>query len=335
MRDKIRKNKYNILLACIVVLIVIYLARLIFIPNSLKENKTVTILQGASTYKIADVLKEEKIIKSKTIFLIRVNLSGYKGKLKYGKFEFEPGDSYGDIIKKIATNGAKKETVTVTIPEGYSVEKIILLLEEKGFGTKDEIKNALNDDYNYGFLKNINPPLECKYRLQGFLFPSTYEFYKDATPHEIFDRMLLEFEKQYDSLMVSYDNLFTTITKASIIEREAKTDADRTKIAGVIENRLKLNMKLQIDATVVYAISDGLYDVNKVYYSDLEKKSPYNTYVNQGLPVGPIASPGLESIKAALKPEIHEYLYYRTDNSKTDGSHIFTKEFEDHKTAND
>lgn len=332
---KDKKAKIKILVAVIIVLTAIWLIVAVLKPNNLKGTKTVDISQGLSTIEIADTLKNEDVISSKLIFLLKVNMSEYKGRLKYGTFEFSPKDSYGDIIKKIATGGAKKETVTITIPEGFSAEKIIALLAEKGFGTKDEIKKALDDDYDYDFLKKINPPGECRYKLQGFLFPSTYEFYTDTTPHDIFDRMLGEFEKQFNSLNISCDNLFEVITKASLIEREAKTDNDRAKIAGVIENRLKEGMKLQIDATVVYAISDGMYDTARVLYKDLEVDSPYNTYKNYGLPIGPIASPGIKSIEAALKPEVHDYLYYRTDTAKNDGSHVFSRDFEEHKTAND
>lgn len=320
--------------AAVIIFAAIWLIAAVCNPNRLKETKTVNISQGLSTMQIADTLKDESVISSKIIFLVKVNTSEYKGQLKYGSFEFSPEDGYDDIIRKIATGGAKKETVTVTIPEGFSAEKIIALLSQKGFGSEADIKKALNDNYDYDFLKKINPPPECRYRLQGFLFPSTYEFYSDTSPHDIFDRMLAEFEKQYNSLNASYDNLFETITKASLIEREAKTDGDRAKIAGVIENRLAAGMKLQIDATVVYAISDGMYDVNRVLYKDLEVDSPYNTYKNYGLPIGPIASPGIKSIEAALHPEKHEYLYYRTDTEKNDGSHVFSKDFEEHKAAN-
>jgi len=258
----------------------------------------------------------------------------YKGKLKYGEFEFNKGDGYLDVIRKLAENGAKKETITVTIPEGYSVEKIIEKLVDIGLGTKNEIQSALNDEYDYEFIKYIKNTSECKYKLQGFLFPATYEFYTDETPHNVINTMLKEFEKQYNSLGVSYDNLYETITKASLIEREAKIDSERAKIAGVIENRLKKDMRLQIDATVVYAISDGLYDVERVLYKDLETNSLYNTYKYTGLPVGPISNPGIKSIKAALNPDNHNYLYYRTDESKNDGSHIFTENFDAHTNAN-
>ena len=302
--------------------------------DKVDKDISVKIEEGLSTTRIADVLKENGVIKSKTIFLLNVKFSKYQGKLKYGNFEFEKGDSYLDVIRKLAENGAKKETVTITIPEGYSVEKIIEKLASSGFGTKEEIKAALNDEYDYAFIKHIKNTSDCKYKLQGFLFPATYEFYTDDTPHKIIDTMLKEFEKQYNSLGVSYDNLYEIITKASIIEREAKLDKERAKIAGVIENRLKKGMRLQIDATVVYAISDGLYDVERVLYKDLENNSLYNTYKYTGLPVGPIANPGLESIKAAINPEKHNYLYYRTDENKNDGSHIFTEDFQSHANAN-
>lgn len=318
----------------IIIILLIAIGIIYLISNDVNKNTYVKIDEGLSTVQIADVLKDSKVIRSKIVFLAAVNFSEYKGKLKYGEFEFNEGDGYFDVIKKLAENGAKKQTITVTIPEGYSVEKIIEKLVNARLGTKKEIQSALNDDYNYEFIKYIKNTSDCKYKLQGFLFPATYEFYTDETPHNVIDTMLKEFEKQYISLGVSYDNLYETITKASLIEREAKIDEERTKIAGVIENRLKQNMRLQIDATVVYAISDGLYDVERVLYKDLETNSLYNTYKYTGLPVGPIANPGIKSIKAALNPDKHNYLYYRTDESKNDGSHIFTENFDAHTNAN-
>lgn len=330
MKRKTRTKKSSLY-----VVICILIAVLLFgVFSSAKNDCTVTIDEGLSTVQIADTLKENGVIRSKIVFLAAVNFSSYKGKLKYGDFEFSKGDGYLDVIEKLANDGAKKETVSVTVPEGYSVEKIIDKLIIANLGTKNEFEKALNDEYDYEFIKHIKNTSECKYKLQGFLFPATYEFFTDDSPHKIIDTMLKEFEKQYSSLGASYDNIYDTITKASLIEREAKIDSERAKIAGVIENRLKKGMKLQIDATVVYAISDGMYDVDRVLYRDLEINSPYNTYKITGLPAGPIANPGLKSIKAALSPETHNYLYYRTDNSKNDGSHIFTENFEAHTNAN-
>ncbi len=323
-----KKQKKHIFITLFIVFIIFFL-----ILDDVDKDTSVKIEKGLSTPQIADVLKDNGVIKSKIVFLVMANLSEYRGKLQYGDFTFEEGDGYSDIIKKLATKGAKRETVTLTIPEGYSVEKIIKLMSNKGLGTKREIISALNAKYDYEFLNYINSS-KSNYKLQGFLFPATYEFYADETPYNVIKRLLGEFEKQYLSLGASYDNLYEIITKASLIEREAKIDSERSKIAGVIENRLKNNMKLQIDATVVYAISDGLYDVERVLYKDLEINSPYNTYRYEGLPIGPISNPGIKSIKAALNPDKHDYLYYRTDTNKNDGSHIFTKNFEQHTNAN-
>ena len=330
MFSKNKTKKKNPILSLLIIFLLVYL----FTPNNLNKDIELTIDKGLSTIEIADLLKENEVIDSKIKFLITVAVSEYRGDLKYGTFTFEKGNSYSDIIKKLATQGAKKETVMLTIPEGYSTEQIIDKLHSLGFGKKADIIEALNKDYDYEFLKNIDFPSKCSYKLQGFLFPSTYEFYKDATPYEIFNTMLGEFEKQYNSLNISYDNIYKVITTASLIEREAKIDSERKIISGVIKNRLNLGMLLQIDASVVYAISDGLYNVERVLYKDLEIDSPYNTYKYKGLPIGPIANPGLSSIKAAVNPDVHDYLYYRTDTSKNDGSHIFTKDFESHKDAN-
>ena len=326
--NKFFKNKINIL---IVLVIIIGVINSIFFSNNLDKIKKITIEQGSSTMKIAQILKDNDVISSKYAFYLMANISSYRGQLKYGTFEFDPDESYFEIIKKIATEGEKRKTISITVPEGYSVEKIIKKLSESGFGTVEEIKSALNDNYDFGYLKQLDVPDKCFYKLEGFLFPSTYEFYEDATPHEIFETMLNEFEKQYDSLGVSYNDLFTTITKASMIEREARIDSERAKIAGVFENRLKQNMPLQIDATVIYAISKGTYNIERVLYKDLEVDSLYNTYKFNGLPIGPISNPGIKSIQAALNPEKHNYLYYRTDDKKNDGSHIFTETFQEHK----
>ncbi|MDY3928790.1 MAG: endolytic transglycosylase MltG [Clostridia bacterium] len=321
-------------IAVFAVAVIIILINVFGFSNRLKENKTVSIEPGTTTPQIAGILKKEKVISSKTLFMLKVKLSDYNGQLKYGEFEFSPDDDYDDVIKIIATNGAQKNTITVTIPEGYSVEKIIDKLCESGLSVRKDYETALKDDYDYEFLTKINPSDKCFYKLEGFLFPSTYEFYADSSAHEIIDKMLGEFEKQYKTVSSSYDNIFEIITKASLIEREAKVDADRRKIAGVIENRLNDDMLLQIDATVIYAISQGKYNVDKVLYKDLEFDSPYNTYKYKGLPIGPISVPGIESIKAALNPEKHNYLYYRVDTSKNDGSHIFTETFDEHVNAN-
>ena len=325
-RRKSKKRKKKKKLLIFIILLVLW--NLFFGFAKVKKDATFTIESGSNVFEIAEKLEDEGIITKKAKFVVTVITSGNRGKLNYGSFEFKKGMSYTEIIEMMVNGGAKKETLTLTIPEGFSVENIIDRMAEKKIGTREEIEKALLDEYDYAFIEHIPEKDGQKYKLQGFLFPSTYEFFADATPHEVVDRMLSEFEKQYPK--DDYTDVYEVITKASMVEREAKIDSERATIAGVFENRISKDMRLQIDATVAYVISDGKYDVQRVLYKDLENDSPYNTYKYKGLPVGPIANPGLESIEAALNPEKHDYLYYHTDEEKKDGSHIFTKTLDEH-----
>lgn len=328
-----KKKSKGHTIATIFAAIVIIAIMIIFSPNRgrIFEEASVEIPKGSSVVDISRILKDEDVISSRLSFIIRTVVSGKSGQLKYGTFDFVPGESYSEVIENLCTSGAKKETLTITIPEGYSIEMIIDKLIKEGISSKEEFNLALEKEYDYEFLNYVDKNSERKHVLQGYLFPSTYEFFKDARAEDVINTMLSEFEKQYMSLGASYENIDDIITKASLIEREAKVSDERAIIAGVIENRLGSGKRLQIDASVVYAITDGMYDVKKVYYKDLEIDSKYNTYKYAGLPIGPIANPGIESIKAALNPLKHEYFYYHTDTSKNDGSHIFTKTFEEHK----
>ncbi len=334
-KKALRKKKMKIKkTAAISILILLILAALLSLSGGkAKKDASVTIPEGSGTMQIARILKDEGIISGSLRFALTAQFSSYRGKLQYGDFDFQKGMSYNEMIAQMATDGAKRKTVSVTIPEGFSVENIITRLTEAGLSDEKSLNKALEADYEFEFLKGIKKQDGCRYRLQGFLFPATYEFYSDISAEEIVRTMLQCFEDRYKSTGQGYENLYETITLASMVEREAKLDSERATIAGVIENRLAAGMKLQIDATVVYAISDGAYNVNRVLYKDLKVDSVYNTYRNAGLPKGPICNPGLASIQAAQHPEKHDYLFYHTDTQKNDGSHIFTKSFEEHKST--
>ena len=328
--------------AIVAVLIVILLA-VWFIPRIYAYNRSTSkdgvevefvVEQGTPLKTIAKNLKKEGLIKYDGMFVRKVKSMDYDNMLKYGTFELNTGMCMEDIIKELAS-GTSGETFTLTIPEGYSVQQIAAKLENDGICTKGEFFDALDDDYGYKFIDEI-PKVDYDYKLQGFLFPSTYEFFKGATAHDIIDKLLGEFEREYQKLGTNgKQNLYDTVTVASLVEREARLDSERATIAGVIYNRMKNNMPLQIDAAIIYILSDGMYDVDRVLYKDLESDSLYNTYKNSGLPVGPICNPGLSSLKAAINPESHNYLYYHTDESKRDGSHIFTETYDDHLSSMD
>ena len=301
-----------------------------------EKSVTVTIPTGVSGAEIAKILKENKVINNELAFKFKLKNSPYKNELKSGTFILKENMPYNDIID-ILRKAPMEEGVSVTIPEGYSAEMIAALFEEKGFCTSEEfLKELEKGEFDYEFIKDIPDTPGVKYKLQGYLFPSTHSYPKDADAHEIIDILLGEFENQYSNAL--QDNtpsvsMNEVIIRASLIEREAKLDSEREIISGVIQNRLKANMLLQIDATVVYAISDGMYNVDRVLYADLEVDSPYNTYKNKGLPAGAICNPGIKSIIAAMNPQEHKYLYYHTDTQKNDGSHIFTETFSQHTNS--
>lgn len=289
---------------------------------------TVVIPQGTPVNEIGEILIDNNLIKSKLAFKVKVKLSGYS-QLNWGTYELNSGMCLSDILKELSSSSGVKQ-ILVTVPEGFSVQQIAQRLENEGVCSKQDFINALSDEYDYEFIKYI-PNGEYDYKLQGFLFPETYSFMPGTDAHIVIDKMLNTFDEKFRQNIGDYDeSIFEIVTKASLVEKEAKLEKERTVIAGVIENRLKINMALQIDAAIAYAVTEGRYDIERVTFKNLEVKSPYNIYKNPGLPAGPICNPGIVSIKAAVNPDSHKYLYYHTDNQKNDGSHIFSETYSGH-----
>lgn len=293
------------------------------------EPVTVSIPEGFAESDIAYLLKKKGLIKSELVFKLKLRLSEYNGKLNFGTYPLNDGMCLIDIIETLS-KPAKADDITFVVPEGFSAEQIAARAQELGICTADEFLKAMEDEYTYSFIDKL-PKADVNCRLQGFLFPETYSFTKSSTAHDVINTMLGEFEKRYTREIGDISSDITDIvTKASLIEKEAMLPEERPIIAGVIENRLKESMPLQIDAAIVYALSDGLYTVDQVLYRDLEIDSPYNIYKNSGLPSGPICNPGMSALKAAKNPAGHNYLYYHTDTKKNDGSHIFTETYQEH-----
>lgn len=300
-----------------------------------EETVSVNIPMGASEKAIAGVLKDAGVIRHEISFRMKMKNSPYRGKLNYGKYMLYKKMPLDDIVQALMKPSVFDEAdVKLTIPEGFSAEMIAARCEEKGLVTADEFLAELkNGKFDYDFIKDIPNNSGVIYKLQGYLFPSTYMFDSNASAHKIIDTLLGEFEKQYNAvknMLPKGVSMAEAINRAALIEREAKLDSERTTISGVIQNRLDIDMRLQIDASVVYTITDGLYDVERVLYKDLEIDSPYNTYKYKGLPAGPICNPGIKAIIAAMTPQEHNYLYYHTDTDKNDGSHIFSETFSQH-----
>ena len=302
------------------------------IPVSKKSEEVVVVIDNYTpTLKIGTILEKNDLIRNRFAFFFKAKTTDRKP-LNSGTYTFNKNMSIKEIIGELSKPQIIIKTVMITFPEGYTVEQMGELLEEENLTTSEEFLDALNDDYDFEFAEYI-PEGEYNYALQGFLFPSTYEFYEETTAHDIIQKMLTQFETEFKALSDDYENVFEIVNKASIIEKEAKLESERPKISGVLENRIEAGMPLQVDASVLYAATNGLFNESDGGYianqiATLE--SPYNTYKIPGLPAGPICNPGLTSLQAALSPEEHSYLYYHTDNEKDDGSHIFTESYSEH-----
>lgn len=300
------------------------------------EDFTIEVPMGASSNSIGLLLKEHDVITYEKAFAQRVKDSQYNGKIKYGTYTITRGMTIDDMIALMSV-GDDRETLKFTIPEGYSIEMMAEKLDAEGICSKDDFLEAVKaTDYEYDFL-DFTQVEGTKYYLQGFLFPATYEIFVGETAHDIVNRMLKAFDARYtEEIQAKAEELgmstYEIVTIASIVEREAKLQEERPTISGVVYNRLKIDMKLQMCPTVLYPLTDGMYNVSQVLYADLEIESPYNTYKYEGLPVGPICSPGAASLEAAVNPESHSYLFYHTDNEET-GSHIFSETYQEHQSS--
>lgn len=323
------------IILCVIGLIIILISFLAFSlftisVKNIKEDTVVTIKEGSGTKQIANTLKSKGIIKSSVAFTNYIKKKNETKNLKPGTYKFSAGEiTFDDILNKLI-KGEQEESVTVTIPEGYTVEQIAKLLEEKGLTTKENfLECAKTFEIPYDYIEKIDNDYR---QLEGFLFPDTYNIPISWKEKEIITLLLKQFDKNWSEEFRNRAKElgFSTreiITIASLIEREAKVEKERPTISSVIHNRLKKGMLLQIDATVQYLLPE---QKSRLLYKDLEVDSPYNTYKYAGLPPTPIAAPGLSCIKAALYPEETDYYYYRTKASNN-GEHNFSKTFEEHK----
>jgi len=337
-----KKSKGPAILLVLLVLIVICVVLVLGTMNYIKkydkaynsgsmEQISFEIKRGESTSGISKELQDKGLIENAYIFKFKSEMLKLDGKYQAGTYVLSPSMTMSEIMS--ALQNAQRETKRFTIPEGYNLWQIGQSLEEQGIiPGADDFYSALEDDYSYSFLDGINEYSKGyggisarANRLEGFLFPETYEIFADATPHQIIDKLLSQFEsvlKQsgYENTGIS---VFELVTRASLIEREAGVDSDRPIIASVINNRLNKGMQLQLDATVQYALGETK---ERLLYSDLEIDSPYNTYVISGLPIGPIGCPGKASIEAVVNPAKTDYIYYvlKPDGS---GEHNFAEDY--------
>lgn len=315
------------------ILIIIGIGVMIFLPDYLSNTANnqdieINVGEGDNLSTVAENLYEKDIIRSRYWF--RYNGSDIAAKIRPGTYII-PANTHIEQIYEIIQQGEKKEYVSITFPEGFILYQFAERVEEVGIGTRDEFIEATNryfQENSYDF-----DTTNHYFNMEGYLFPDTYYFTMDQTVDDVVKTLVTTmdgvFTEEYINRMEQLNlTKNQVLTIASLIERESYNDEERETVSGVIYNRLNLPMALQIDATVIYGKGEGKEHMTRVLYSDLEEDNPYNTYRNQGLPPGPIASPGKNSIHAALYPEEHNYFFYVL--SENHDGHVFAETYEEH-----
>ncbi|WP_072329447.1 MULTISPECIES: endolytic transglycosylase MltG [unclassified Paenibacillus] len=297
----------------------------------------VALPAGTGVGELAHELQRKGLVRDARLFTYYVKYKGEGGRFQAGEYDMQPGLTPDEIIAKLNRGETAKEAgLRLTVPEGFTFRQIAEKLQQSGMDPAAFEAAAAKFVAPAGSAAAgipANPNLKA--RLEGYLYPDTYEWKKDASPDELIATMTAQLDKRLQELPQGWRQameargltLHQTLTVASLIEREVAIPEERALVSGVIHNRLKQNKQLEIDATIQY-----LFDKQKerLYEKDLQVDSPYNTYLNRGLPPGPIASPSIASIQAAIYPQETTYLFYVT---KKDGSrkHLFAETFEEHK----
>ena len=296
-------------------------------PETPGREVVVTIDQGMAFDQIAGLLYKQSVVSDPLAFKLLARVTKQDGRLKAGEYRLSTGLPPMQVLDLLVSGQAI--LFRLSVPEGLTMRQIARLAEQIGIGSAASFDKAARD-----------PELLAKYNIpsdnaEGFLFPDTYLFTRKPgnDARQVVEAMLAQFVKHAakawpDGPPVG-KALFDAVTMASLVEKETAQPGERPRIAGVFVNRLRLKMLLQTDPTIIYGLGDK-YDGTLRRANLDDPKNPYNTYQHPGLPPGPICNPGLESLKAAAEPEVHDLLYFV---SKNDGSHQFSKSLEEHNTA--
>lgn len=324
LKTHLKKIIIGIIIIIIAILVGIggYTYSIIKKPFNSNGNVNITIKGGEGFYGVLDDLNTKGILRNEMVTKLSVKIMGLTPKITPGEYTIKNDVSLSQFMNILNT----QNTIKVVIPEGYNVNQIADTFQELGLFSKEQFISALEKYPLPSYVKKVQGR---KYALEGYLFPNTYEFARGEQPDQVIKTMLDTFQKEFElaesktGVKVPENEIDTIVTKASVIQGEAKTFNDMKNVSSVINNRIAKNMPLQMDATVIYALGKH---VNVVYYKDLNVDSPYNTYKYKGLPIGPICSPGLEALEAALKPNQTDYLYYILNGPN---EHFFTNSYQE------
>lgn len=325
-----KNNKKIVNVTTIIVIMIIIITiwqcfKIVDTPLKIKDEEIIEVAEGDSFYGVLNKLSEKDKIKNEFLVKLYLKIRGIKPEVLAGTYKLDKSMTLDEIITLLSNDSAIGK-IYITIPEGYTIDDIATELEENNICSNEDFINSVK---NYDLPAYVSNNPNKRYNLEGFLFPDTYSFNENENADFVVKTMINRFEEVWQELVQSLnlsiadDEIEKIVNVASIIEKEAVVDSERSLISSVIYNRIAIEMPLQIDATVIYSYG---YHIEKMYEKHLEIDSPYNTYMYYGLPIGPISNPGRASLMAALKPEKTDYLYYLLESEYT---HYFTDNYDD------
>lgn len=333
--DKSIKNKIILAIIVIVVMCITIVGVFMFKYEQNKNkpfNTTNKILDiqvqnGEYLYSVINKLEQQGVIKNAFLTKIYLKMNPSSTDIKPGSYEISSDTTISQFVQELSEG--KVAAYTVTFPEGFTIEQMASRLQKDGVMNADVFLQAVK---NYPLPSYIKPNSERRYNLEGFLYPDTYNIPKNATADDIISMMLNQFQKEVKlaekntGVTINENDYQKIVTIASMIEGEGNTQQNRENVSSVIYNRLQKGMKLQLDATVLYAMGQHQ---DKVYIKNTQIKSPYNTYYVEGLPVGAINNPGINCLEAALKPAKTDYIFYIINGN----DEYFTNNYNDFLSA--
>ncbi len=293
-------------------------------PQVESAESIITIPSGTSMRGIAAILGNAGIIDNDIRFLFLAKWLGVAGKLRAGEFRVPTGMTPVEVLKMLVK--AKVVQHAITIPEGLNAQEIAQIFSERGWGNSETYGSLIHDK---AFIESLG--ITGITSLEGYLYPDTYYLTREIrTAEEIITLQVRRFQEVWGELvkdMSPEPDMVNTVILASMVEKETGSSPERPLIASVFKNRLRKGMRLQSDPTVVYGVAGYSGVITRKH---LKTPTPYNTYVIEGLPIGPIANPGREALHAVLFPATSKFLYFV---SKNDGTHQFSTNLKDHNRA--
>lgn len=297
-----------------------YVVCLFISPGTGAVTCDVSFPPGSGIRKLASDLKAGGVIRSSWHFVLLTRLRGDAHHLKAGEYRFSDAMTPDEILRKIVSG--EVDYRKFTLPEGYSMYQAAELLEQKGYFKKEAFLGKCRDKE---LLVRLGLNEES---VEGYLYPATYNLSRGGGEEELLEQMVGQFNKAYASLQeISRFSRHEIVTLASVIEKEAVSADEKPLISSVFHNRLRIGMPLQSDPTAVYGVRAFSGKVSK---EDIRRQSPYNTYLNKGLPPGPIGNPGIDAVTAAINPAETDFLYFV---ARQDGTHHFSRNLADHNRA--